>query len=212
MAPNPSVRHPSSRDDWRADSAIAAQAGVYEIHLTTSPIATQALATFGEQAKQLGTKPLLIELSRGLHPLQPMLTFEHAGELGSAMARAQDVAAGAEAMGHTVCRCKIECRADADVAGPYLEWHGRIAVAPDAWPALAALCREHGAHLSNNALKHSASRYVTLRGHAGLAALQDHVAALCHKLETQDWRFDKQQWERVVFDSNLPLDAGWLET
>jgi hypothetical protein len=30
-------------------------------------------------------------------------------------------------------------------------------------------------------------------------------------MSEQGWEVGKQQWERVVYDSNLALDSGWLE-
>ena len=187
----------------------------FEVHLTTGPIATQDLPAFEELARQLDTRALLIQLPEGQYPLQPMLSFEHEGELGVALAHAGEVAAKAERMGYPICRCKIECQAEADAsvhaAGHYLEWHGRIAVAGTELAALAARCRQHGAHLSNNALKGNAARYVTMREPSSLPRLRERVTMLCSELETRAWRFDKQQWECVMFDSNLPLDAGWLE-
>ncbi|HEY0062656.1 MAG TPA: hypothetical protein VGC21_11075 [Telluria sp.] len=56
---------------------------MYEIHLTTAPVALADWPAFERHAAQLGARTLAIEQAQGEHPLQPMLALIRAGELGN---------------------------------------------------------------------------------------------------------------------------------
>ena len=190
---------------------------VYEIHLTISPIERAAWPGLAACADAMGATPLVIELARGVARLQPMLTLRHAGSFETACQAAEAATAHPALMGHDVRRCKIE-REISDPAPEnapdcvrYFEWHGRLTVQAAAQRALAGLCQTHGGHLSANAQRHSDLRYVTLREAGSGTILGARVACLSAALAEQGWAFSKQRWECVVFDSNLDLDAGWLE-
>lgn len=190
---------------------------MYEIHLTTAPLAPAQRSAFARFASVIGARPMVIELARGAHPVQPMLTLSRAGAIDEVVAYAQALAGQAAQAGFAVLRCKIEQDASTDALPSgsarhrYLEWHGRVNVAPAQRMDLAALCAPFGGHLSNNALRGGDVRYLTMRETGRRAALRLRVAALSEALGAHGWDIGKQQWERVVFDSNLTLDRGWLE-
>ena len=190
---------------------------MYELHLTTTPISHAEWPAFEHFAASAGAKAMVIELARGAHRLQPMLTLVHPGELDGAIRFAHALAQDAARSGYQVLRCKIEQDAAAgafsEQAGDhhYFEWHGRVAIAEPMRAQLAALCQEYGGHLSNNAIRGADTRYVTLRETSQLSNLRDRVTALSLAMRVQGWETSKQQWERVVYDSNITLDAGWLE-
>lgn len=190
---------------------------MYEIHLTTPALAASQWAAFGRFAAAIGATPMVIALARGMHPVQPMLTLCRTGTIDEAIAFAQTLAGQAAQAGFEVVRCKIEQDASPDatqVAGArhhYYEWHGRMVVPEPVRLQLAALCAPFGGHLSNNAIRGGDVRYVTLRDTGGHAGLRSRVTGLTAALDAHGWTIEKQQWESVVFDSNLALDTGWLE-
>ncbi|NHZ89562.1 hypothetical protein F2P45_11125 [Massilia sp. CCM 8733] len=190
---------------------------MYEIHLTTAPLAGSQWAGFARFAAAIEAKPMVIALARGRHPVQPMLSLCRAGTIDQAIAFAQALAVQAAQAGFAVVRCKIEQDASPDtrpVAGErhhYYEWHARMAVPEPIRLRLAALCAPFGGHLSNNAIRGGDIRYVTLRETGEHAGLRSRVDELRGALDAHGWTIEKQQWERVVFDSNLALDKGWLE-
>ncbi|GAB3637054.1 hypothetical protein GCM10027422_26440 [Hymenobacter arcticus] len=176
------------------------------------------LAAFVAACGQLHAKPLLIELARGACPTQPMLSkVVHAPSLAAALAAAKADTAYLRQQGLPTTRTKIETDARhpqlATPAagpgfGPYFEWHGKV---PYHAPAeLRALCEQHGAHLSANALRgESGTRFVTLREFGPAAGFERRVAALVAALQTR-WPLLKQESECCLYDSNQALDAGWL--
>ncbi|MCE3602535.1 hypothetical protein LXA47_02805 [Massilia sp. P8910] len=190
---------------------------MYEIHLTTAPLAASQWPAFDRYAASIGATPMAIELARGAHPLQPMLTLCRDGGVDEVIRFAQALAAQAAQSGFAVVRCKIEQDAGADaIAAPggphhYVEWHGRIVVPEPLRAQLAALCARFGGHLSNNAIRGGDIRYVTVRETGEHIALRRRVSALVDAIGSQGWMIGKHRWERVVFDSNLALDHGWLE-
>lgn len=190
----------------------------FEIHLTTSTLTPAELATFVAACGQLQAKPLLIELARGDCPTQPMLgKVVHQPDLAAALAIAAADSAYLRQHGLPTTRTKVETDArhpqlatPAAGAGfaPYFEWHGKV---PYHYPAeLLALCEQHRAHLSVNALRgESATRFVTLREFGPASEFERRVAALAVALH-QRWPLLKQEAECCLYDSNQALDAGWL--
>lgn len=193
--------------------------GAYEIHLTISATKSSAWSSLAAAGAALGAKCLVVELARGATPLQPMLTLAHHGSLTEARQAAETAAASPALAGQEVRRCKIEREISDRVPeqesawnAHYYEWHGRLTVPPSARAELARLCQASGGHLSTNAQgQYGDRRFVTLREAGTEALLRDRVAVLSAALADRCWKFDKQRWEAVMFDSNLELDAGWLD-
>jgi len=186
---------------------------MYEVHLTIAAIAISAWEAFEQRAASLGGKAMVIELARGDTPLQPMLTLGKAGKLDEVVRLAQTLSHELSQFGYQVLRCKIEQDANAndEAAHHYFEWHGRLEVLEADRLRLAEFCQEYGGHLSQNAIRGSNKRYVTVRETDDFRQLALRVAGLRAAMSEQGWEVGKQQWERVVYDSNLALDSGWLE-
>ncbi len=186
---------------------------MYEIHLTVAAMATSAWQAFEQCVASLGGKAMVIELARGDTPLQPMLTLGKAGKFDEVVRFAKALSRELSAFGYQVLRCKIE----QDVVGNretphhYCEWHGRVEVQEPDRMRLAEICQAYGGHLSQNAIRGGNRRYVTVRETGDFPQLATQVAALRAAIGAQGWEVSKQQWERVVYDSNLALDSGWLE-
>lgn len=186
---------------------------MYEIHLTVAAIATSAWQAFEQRVNSLGGKAMVIELARGATPLQPMLTLGKSGKLDEVIHFAQMLSQELSELGYQVLRCKIERDAAACHEAPhhYFEWHGRVEVVEADRLRLAEVCQEYGGHLSQNALRGTNKRYVTVRETDDYPRLMSRVSVLRAGISEQGWEVSKQQWERVVYDSNLALDSGWLE-
>ncbi len=186
----------------------------HEVHLTLAP-GSDAVGL----AAALGVRCTHIQLARGRHPDQPMLTWRGAGP--SAEARLSAVCAELDRRGVAVVRRKIELDVR-DVApdrmpaaGQYFEQHIKLLL-PDDFDRAALLARVEplGGHLSRNARRRRSDgrheRFVTQRGYgrpwsgvrsafdAGRRALADQTILSVER-------------ELVVYDSRAELDAGWLE-
>ena len=186
----------------------------FEIHLTTQPLTAARLAQFGAACRHLGAKPLVIELARGVATTQPMLSkVVRQPTLAAALAAATRDADYLRAQHLPPTRLKLETAvAHRHLAAPggfapYFEWHGKVPYQRAA--ALLAICEQHRAHLSANALKGELTRFVTLREFGSLPTFEARVAALAAALAAE-WPLLKQEAECCLYDSNTALDAGWL--
>lgn len=188
--------------------------GDFEIHLTANPEADLAPV-----AARHGLKATHIQLDRGEHPRQPMLTYHASGFQSAVVAEAHAVAGRLGAEGLPVVRVKVEAlavnpsvpQADGEDAGGYFECHLRVVV--DGRSAeLGELAVRHGAHLSRNPAKTSGleRRFVTSRAHSVAAATAlRRFDELQTALEEAGFTIDKAEREYVLHDSHLELDRGW---
>jgi hypothetical protein len=192
--------------------------GDFEIHLTTAPDADLARI-----AARHALKTTYIELDRGEHPHQPMLTYHASGAESAVVAEAYRVADRLAADGLPVVRIKVEAHAgnpllpQADRADPdgYFECHLRVAVDRGRLDELRDLAVRHGAHLSRNPHKISGleRRFVTLRAHhVGAPAAELRFSVLQAVMESADFVLDKTEREYVLLDTRFDLDRGWLPT
>lgn len=190
----------------------------FEIHITTQPLAPERLTAFSRECLALKAKPLLIELARGAQTTQPMLgKVVHQPTLAEALLVAAADSQQLQACSLPVSRVKIETAASLShlatpAAGPafqpYFEWHGKVAYQQA--EELLAVCLQHQAHLSANALRHVAgTRFVTLREYGTAEVFGARISRLTQALQER-WPLLKQESECCVYDSNASLDAGWL--
>jgi hypothetical protein len=141
----------------------------------------------------------------------------HAPDLAAALALAAADAAFLGSCHLPITRTKLETYADyAHLAmaangpsfAPYFEWHGKVRYHQA--EELLALCLQHQAHLSANALRGElATRFVTLREFGSATAFRGRVASFLADLQGQ-WPLLKQEAECCLYDSNRALDTGWL--
>lgn len=197
----------------------------FETHLTVESGAMRHVDAIERFATEHGLKLVQIELPRGAHPCQPMLSWRSEGALRECLSSAAEMVQRLEAQGFRVVRTKIEaspCNADVpqgetpSAAGTYFESHVKLLL--DAQADQAELCdiaMAHGAHLSRNARRvredGRMERFVTLRRQlCGYAVIADDTAALEATLAPRVERILGTEIEYVVYDSNLAIDAGWL--
>lgn len=202
--------------------------GRLETHITVrcADIAIPALVTWGREHEMKCTH---IVLDRGNSASQPMLTRHARGTLSAERAAAAKFARDIQADGYQVVRIKIEAvpdnagvpqeDSDAPDHGPerYFEHHVKLVLAVDADLALLAkLVERHGARLSRNALRvrpdNLAERFVTQRCHGvGRKSARRQLDELLVDLASIGYRPIEIDEEFVIYDSNLALDAGWIE-
>ncbi|WP_146151944.1 hypothetical protein [Ahniella affigens] len=171
-------------------------------------------------ASAFDCKLLLIELERGTFPVQPMLSWRQAGDLGETLRHAASLSQRLNDAGFEVVRVKIEVDLARIGIQPacYAEAHFKIRARPADWPRLSALSTAHGAHLSRNAWSrdttsrddHSERRFVTLR-HTDPRQAGAHFVAFETVLAGDGWEIESRTFEAVLFDDNLRLDEGWLQ-
>jgi hypothetical protein len=201
--------------------------GEYETHVTVAPTAdADALRAF---AAALGLKFTHIVLAQGAVASQPMFTRHGHGSLADEQVRAAELAAALRAGGCDVTRIKIEAApwngdvplSDVDAAGEpaerYFEHHVKLLLPADAdVAAIVAIARPHGAHVSRNALRQRGDggqeRFVTQRVHRqGAPAARAKLEALLSALRAARHEILDVEEEYVVSDTNLSLDAGWID-
>jgi hypothetical protein len=190
--------------------------GEYETHLTVA---------VGDPELP-GWKPVRIELSAGAHAVQPMLTRRAREPLADTRRATAEAVAALTASGFLVVRVKVEAApgnigvpvSDADAAadppGRYWEHHVKLLLPPGADPMPVAA--RHAARLSRNARRvradGRAERFLTQRCHrVGRGTSGRALAALLADLQAGGFVVLDAEQEYVLSDTNLALDAGWLE-
>jgi hypothetical protein len=204
-------------------------AGQFEMHLTVSSGDSAVAGRFASWCRSRSLKCVDIVLARGQSSHQPMATWRKSSTTLSA------VVSGAEALvreaggaGFEVVRLKVEANpantgvpvSDADTHDHdprnYFEHHVKLRRACGAsQDGLLAATAAHGAHLSRNAFKDDGiceERFVTMRSHAiGRAHSQERLERLLADLRRLDEDIVEYESEYCVYDTNLLLDAGWLD-
>lgn len=145
------------------------------------------------------------------------------------MIRIRNMSANLRHDGFRVVRAKLEVSADHDDVptddaaaqqadkSRYFEHHIKLLLPADSdLMALQQLAERHGAQLSRNALRQRdddwQERFVTQRcQQVGRDSAQAALQRLLHALTIAGFNIIETEAEYVVYDSNLSLDAGWIE-
>ena len=207
--------------------------GDFETHVTVrldgDGAAPDDAAALRQWAEERGLKFTHIVLARGRTASQPMLTRHGRGRLADELARTETLAAALRSAGFVVARVKIEAspfamgvpRSDEEAAGAsddqYFEHHVKLLLTPgaDVRP-LTVLAERHGAHLSRNALRTRVDgreeRFVTQRcRRVARPAARRAFEALLAALSADGYEVTEAEEEFVVYDSDLSMDAGWID-
>jgi hypothetical protein len=203
--------------------------GEFETHLTVRLAEGQTVESLRAAPAARGLKCTHIVLARGRAPSQPMLTRDGRGTLAGELAEATALRGALEGDGFAVSRVKVEAapwnddvpESDGDGAAQpahrYFEHHVKMLLdeGVDA-RSLAELAQRHAAHLSHNALRRRddgrLERFVTQRCHGvGRDTARARLEALLADLRGGQYDVIDVEEEFVVYDSDLSLDAGWIE-
>lgn len=200
-------------------------AGIFETHVTVDlPVDPDR---FRADCARLGIKPILIALSSGRSPSQPMTSSIVQGDLNHALCECDRVSGKLRELGYVPTRLKIEAGnenagiplTDGEAAllprEYYFEHHVKFLVhrANDR-ERLSQIALAHDAHLSSNAMDvradGSQEYFVTLRTYAaGRATADRRVDRLVTACGAAQLPLLKRICEYCVHDSNLDLDTGW---
>ena len=205
--------------------------GEFETHITVS------LAHDRDEIDRLqqwcidrDLKFLYILLDRGENRSQPMLTRRGRGNFADQLKIARNLSQILVAEGFDVVRIKIEAtpwnhgvpssdiEALAHHSTRYFEHHVKLSIASttDLLP-LTELTHRHSAHLSRNALpmRHDGcqERFVTQRCmNVGRIEAEQRLQILVVAIESLGYQPIDIISEFVVYDSNLALDRGWIQS
>ncbi|GAM20813.1 hypothetical protein SAMD00019534_039880 [Acytostelium subglobosum LB1] len=205
--------------------------GLFEIHITVkNDEHAPSLDTFRQVCSTTGCKPVLIELPKGQHPTQMMTSSYHRGTLIEIQSLAYELANKFICNNFTITRIKIEIMfscvgvpltdLDAQQVSPenYFEFHIKLNLpANQDYVLLHQLIDKHQAHLSKNAFKANndtgeQQRFVTMRMyHIGKDKAEARYLACLQDLEDNNFKVDSKMREYSIYDSNVHLDAGWIE-
>lgn len=205
-------------------------AGEFETHITVRLSSESELAALQDWSVRQAFKCTHIVLERGRHVSQPMLSRRGTGVLTSEIASATVASMQLQSAGFQVVRVKIEGSpenddvplADSDAAlqppDRYFEHHLKLRLKSGVnTDALLELVQTHSAHLSRNALRKKSDgyeeRFVTQRCYrVGRGYARKALEALIEDLQVATYSIVDVEAEYVVYDSDLTLDAGWLES
>ena len=204
--------------------------GEIETHFTVHLNETKSIAELQTWGAAHSLKCLHIILEQGSVTSQPMLTKRASSILSDELAAAHRLKELLISQGFPVLRVKIEAApwnedvpqstAEAIEQSPerYFESHIRILCGKEADNSeLIEAVTPHSAHLSRNALRRRADdseeRFVTQRSSkVGFAESRSRLNALLRTIRILGYTVIDVEEEYVVYDSNLEIDAGWIQT
>ncbi|BCM92867.1 hypothetical protein IAD21_04751 [Abditibacteriota bacterium] len=201
--------------------------GEFETHVTLALAGQEEFESLSHWSHKRNLKCTHIVLDRGVTASQPMLTLESRGTLESTLQQAEALRHDCEKAGFQVSRVKLEVApwnpdvpstsAKARPQERYFEHHIKLLLSSAAnLSPLNAAITGHGAHLSRNARRTrddgQQERFVTQRCYGvGRQEARDAFDALMQAIRALSVPIVETEEEYVVYDSNLALDAGWLE-
>lgn len=200
----------------------------FESHITIKLNNTTALSNFQKLCQHLQVKCLLIELPMGVNTFQPMTSLYHRGSFESVFNEVTSMAQRIMNNGFQVIRVKIEALisnlnipiSDEEAKkfpNNYFEFHVLVELpTQNEVERLKIICEKHQAHLSQNAFKKSLNGvkqyFVTMRFYeTGKSIAKSRFSMLLNELKKEQFSLSNQLQEYIVYDSNISLDAGWVE-
>lgn len=203
--------------------------GEFETHITVALSNPKQWELLWNWCQARDLKCVHIVLERGLRASQPMMTRHGVGTLKAELRKAAALCRECQSAGFQVSRVKLEVapsnqdvpqtpvQAQSYSGRRYFEHHIKLLLPAEAnLSALEAAVKPHGAHLSRNARRvrgdGQQERFVTQRCKSvGRHEANHSFGQLLQTLEDLGFPILETEAEFVVFDSNLALDAGWLD-
>jgi len=204
--------------------------GLYEIHITVGLSNGKSMSQFETEAHTLGCKSIVIQLPEGQHQTQVQSGFTLYGPYSLAFATMKKQVDHFRRAGFPILRAKIEVKLGTCNGLPqsikeamlfphnYFEFHLKVVLFRSELSRLSIIAKQYGAHLSRNALTQdkesgAITHFLTLRFYAiGEADACARFHILHEALKAQKFTVAKTETEYAVFDSNVQLDAGWIDT
>lgn len=201
-------------------SSVAGVTSVLEVHLTVEGCGPSALR---EILDELATDAKVTHIALGETGNddtsdQLMVTWHQPGPLASAEVRSAELGDQLERRHVRAVRLKVEVTAD-DLGhghGQYLEHHVLISLPIEDVDRLRNAAGVHDGRVSMRARRRAATheqRFVTQRWWQPdrLAEATTTFDAMVDDLAANNFNVEQRITERVIHDSNLELDAGWLD-
>lgn len=201
--------------------------GEFETHITLALTGENEFQALREWSEPRHLKCTHIVLEKGVTASQPMLTQESVGTLEETQQLAVTLRDQCELADFPVCRVKLEVppwnpgvpqtTADAHPSERYFEHHIELLIPSDSeLHSLREAIKTHKAHLSRNARRTRSDggheRFVTQRCYSvGRQEAKQAFDALMREVQSHAFQVLETEEEFVVYDSNLALDAGWIE-
>lgn len=201
----------------------------HEIHITVSPTQHQTIEQFVDVCRNMGCKPVLIELQRDLQSVGDDLMTSYTVESTTADAIfiMLSQAATLSKAGFKVTRKKIETvpwhpdvpqHVDDHHEG-YFETHVPVVISDTRFTrgTVFEICEKHSVHLSRNKFKQlDGDRYVgmcTMRSYTDTASsFQLKVEAFTNDLTKNNVTINKKALiEYALYDSNEQSDDRWIK-
>lgn len=190
----------------------------FEVHITVEEAVD--VERFSEDCKELGVKPIILDLYAGKTTIKDVMTSSHfRGNTRDAMTYAKRLAEGLREMGYRVLREKIEtvpwhpaALVNASKASAYFEAH--VAFLPD--ERLADFARLHNIHLSRNTMKKNGDvvtmgTYRVDASETNSRAFGNAVENICKHAELVGLKIkSKPHTEYSLWDTNEKHDGEWL--
>jgi hypothetical protein len=205
--------------------------GEFETHITVQPPQPKSFAALVDWANTHSLQLLHIVLDRGNTRSQPMLTRRSSGTLINELQTAKSISTALQNANFLVTRIKIEAalanqgipQQDEEIwqhpADRYFEHHIKLCLAPTLpLQPLRQLALEHSAHLSYNQLRLRSDgqqeRFITQRcPRVGQINARYQLQKLLAAIRADAYQPPiKIEEEFVVYDSNLSIDDGWIES
>lgn len=192
---------------------------LFEIHITTEDLSEKEVEKFEGFCQTIEAKPIVIELSKGVHFQQPMISKVFRCTEGNEIhAKIDQLTKQFTTANYPVSRVKIEVPLEIEEQAKgifaahektYFEWHGKLEIQD--LQQVKNLCAQHDAHLSKNSLKKNPkSKFITIRDFQSADSIRKRVADLKKDMNGKGWHFEKEEFEYCIFDSNESLDKGWI--
>lgn len=202
--------------------------GTFEAHVTIKPVNSELKRKFSLLCQKLNVKCVFIELAEGVSCSQLMTASYHHGAFKDVLQKINQIAQNIVNADFEVTRIKIEAMvSNQDIPifdieaqklpkSNYFEFHVKaILSASDNLEVLRKYCLQHDAYLSKNAFQKlvdgTQERFITMRMYGiGYKSAQTRFDKLIVLLRNKGFKLSQQQREYTVYDSNLNLDAGWV--
>jgi len=208
---------------------------IFEIHVTVdSDGSAESVQAFKDACLGLRqtfghVKPVLIDNASGISHRQLMTASHHVGSLPEVHVLAFRLSQALVKAGFRIARTKIEASMsnhgvpvsdeEAVLLSPenYFEFHVKLSLPPDFDEGrLRSIAAVLGARLSRSAFRVTAGaqkRFVTMRIYSvGRTTAVERFDNLCRGLHTAGFAIDSKIREYAVYDSNVHLDHGWIDT
>lgn len=202
--------------------------GLFEVHITVENQSKETEEEFKQVCEVNKCKAIMISLPSGISPKQLMTSSYYSGSFHHVQEKAFKLGERIAQSGFNITRLKVEAMisnkgvpiTDEEAQNlsteNYFEFHIKVTLYESEIDELKEICKKHDAHLSKNAFRTLANsqsqRFVTQRMYqVGKKNACDRFEACLEEIKQAGFEVSALLKEYSVYDSNVKLDAGWIE-